>query len=192
MNNGIYKKGLAVVLALSLLITASLIMKLSSLEKELEVSSFAEEPLESNEDSKADEKIVVDVDGAVQRPGVYELGKGARINDAIVIAGGLTEKADTKSINKAKILSDGEKIYIAEIGEEKVNAAEDFYDSQGRTNINTASKELLMKLDGIGETYAERIIEYREKSKFMSIEDIKNVKGIGEKIFEKIKDDITT
>ncbi len=211
MNNGIYKKGLAVVLTVTIIIFTVIGVKLSGKEKEID-DTFKDDNLKSEEiilnDELASENsngdnasvIMVDVDGAVKNPGVYELIEGDRVEDALKKAGGLLETSDTKNINRARILADGEKIYIAEKGE--INSSiemmgDSIYNtneagvSNGKININIASKELLMSLDGIGEVYSQRIIDYRNKMKFSNIEDIKKVKGIGEKTFEGLKDKIT-
>lgn len=212
MNNSIYKKGLAVVLIIAIIIMTSIGIKLSSKEEDISFNNMNEEELnDSNnyEVLKNEERIVVsdenkiitvDVDGAVKNPGVYEFVEGDRIEDAIIKSGGLLENAYTKIINKARLLVDGEKIYIKEVGEENfdIEMIDSSIYNTGETeekndkiNINTASKELLMSLDGIGEVYSQRIIDYRNKMKFSSIEEIKQIKGIGEKTFEKLKDKIT-
>ena len=123
---------------------------------------------------------------------------GDRVNDAIQAAGGLTEDAEKSKINLATKLKDEMKIHIYKIGEtnkDSSNESSDDNKSDGNNskliNINTASKEELCKLTGIGENKAKLIIEYREKNKFTKIEDITKVSGIGKKTFEKIKNDIT-
>jgi len=212
MNNGIYKKGLAVVLTITIIILTVLGVKLSSKEEEIsnafnDDDTLKTEEIISNDESNIDNgnerssnKIVVDIDGAVKNPGVYEFVQGDRVEDALKKAGGLLETSYTKNINRARILDDGEKIYIAEKSEinSSVEMMEDsIYNTSeagmngSKININTASKELLMSLDGIGEVYSQRIIEYRNKIKFSTIEDIKKVKGIGEKTFEILKEKIT-
>lgn len=161
--------------------------------------------------------IYVQVSGAVARPGVYELSEGSRIFEAIEMAGGLTEEADVRLLNQAKPVSDGEMIYVYAEGEEplpeEVLAAnspaasdsvsdgasagsEDSGDSgasggDGLVNINTATKEQLMTLPGIGQSKAQLIISYREsQGTFEKIEDIMNIEGIKEGVFNKIKDHI--
>lgn len=99
------------------------------------------------------------------------------------MAGGLTEEADISKINLAYILSDGEKIYIANINDEDIqNTEENMQSSQAqKININTASISELTSLNGIGESLAKSVVEYRKKNgKFLKIEDIKNVSGIGD------------
>lgn len=211
MDNSIYRKGLAVVLIMALIIMTFLGVKIAGKEINTEESGSTINDEGNNQELKAEKKdmeqkigfmagadkspIFVDVDGAVKNPGVYELTQGDRVNDAIDKAGGLSEDAYTRNLNKARLLEDGEKIYIPDKSEQFVeNNTVTLYNTgeDNLININTATKEQLMALNGIGEAYAERIIEYRKKSKFSSIEEIKNVKGIGEKTFDKIKDSITT
>lgn len=148
---------------------------------------------ENNEDSPR--KIMVHIDGEIINPGVIELIEGARVIDAINIAGGLTQYADEKRINLAKKINDEEKIYIPKIGEDisdleiiPVNQVSSKNINQGKININTATKGELENLPGIGPVLADRIIEYRQNHKFSSIDDIKKVSGIGDKKFESIKD----
>lgn len=129
--------------------------------------------------------IYVDIKGAVQKPGLYKLKRADRLNDAIEAAGGFSKDADRESVNLAAFLEDGSEIVIPSVSDETMNA-------YGKININTASVYELMTLDGIGEGYAKRIVEYREHNgAFLNIEQIKNVQGIGTKQFEKIKDFIT-
>ncbi len=186
MNNRVYNKGLTVVLIIALSIMTYLGIKLST--KEEIVFKEYERNIENDDNAEKSEVLFVDIDGAVKTPGVYELKEGSRVNDAIIMAGGLNDNAYTKNLNKAKLLNDGEKIYILsidEIGESETNI------SSKLININTASKEMLMTISGIGDVYAQRIIDYRNNKSFSSIEEIKNVNGIGEKTFEKMKDLIT-
>ncbi|WP_312699496.1 ComEA family DNA-binding protein [Sedimentibacter sp.] len=188
MNNRIYKKGLAVVLIIALLIMAYLGIKLSSKEKSIAFSeNIGQGIVANNAEEKKSECIFVDIDGAVNCPGVYELRDGCRVNDAIVMAGGLTDTAYTKNLNKARLLVDGEKIYV--LNDEEINEVNS--ENSKLININTASKEVLKTLPGIGDAYAQRIIDYRSKKSFGSIEEIKQISGIGEKTFEKMKELIT-
>lgn len=197
MINDVYKKGLAAVAVIAAIGIAFTMGRSSGRDQDLTVGDTNTELKESADagsiasegGEEVPETITVDVDGQVNMPGVYELEQGSRVNDAIQAAGGLSEGADTRHVNKAKVLSDGEKIYIGAEGEEVI--AKSDATSNSMININTATKESLMTLDGIGEVYSQRIIDYRQQKKFKSIEEIKNVKGIGDKTFEKIKDSIT-
>lgn len=148
-----------------------------------------------------EEIVVVDVAGAVSAPSVVYLDRGARVEDAIKAAGGLAKDADISQINRAAVLSDGQKIYIPAAGEElpagtepaeTAAPAQTAPKEQTLVNINTATTEELQTIKGIGPATAAKIIEYRTLyGAFGSIEDIKNVSGIGEKTFESIKDQIT-
>lgn len=143
--------------------------------------------------SKNDDRIGVYISGEVKNTGVYYLKKDSRITDLINICGGLTEEADVSKINPAQKLNDSDKIIIPK-KEENLNteSIEDTNESdinvQEKININTATKDELTSLNGIGEATANKIINYRNKNKFREIEDIMNVPGIGEAKFSNIKD----
>lgn len=140
--------------------------------------------------------IVVYITGEVNKPDVYSLAKDSRLVDLVEKAGGFTDKAYIDDLNLAQMLNDGEKFVvqsIENISEESVNSVQDAQsDDDGLININTADKDKLDSLPGIGEKIAEAIIAYRDKyGDFTSIEEIKEVDGIGDGIYEKIKDSIT-
>lgn len=143
--------------------------------------------------SKNDDRIGVYISGEVKNTGVYYLKKDSRITDLINICGGITEEADVSKINPAQKLNDSDKIIIPK-KEENLNteSIEDTNESdinvQEKININTATKDELTSLNGIGEATANKIINYRNKNKFKEIEDIINVPGIGEAKFNNIKD----
>jgi len=136
-------------------------------------------------------EIFVDIQGAVEKPGVYKLSSDSRINDLLIAAGGLSAEADrgwvAKNLNLAQKLSDGAKIYIPQKGEQSVGKVAGA-SVMGKININTASKSELDTLPGIGPAYAQRIIENRP---YQTIEDLLKVPGIGPKKLEKIRDKIT-
>lgn len=152
-----------------------------------------------NEESK--ELVIVHITGAVKTPGIVKLPEGARIEDAIDKAGGLTEDADISDVNLAYVLEDGIKIKIPTISEEKneeiiINSSgegivekEISNNSENKIiNINKANETDLQTLPGIGASLAGRIVEYRNSNgKFNEIEDIKNVSGIGDSKYENIK-----
>ncbi len=158
-------------------------------------------------DNELPVSVVVYVCGAVVNPGVYELSEGSRIDDAVTAAGGFSEDADRTYVNLAARLSDGSKLQIPTLSEtsdetlaKEINSfdAEDngsksgASDEGGLININTASQTELATLPGIGEGIAGKIIKYRdENGSFKSIEDIMKVSGIKDKLFSKIKDQIT-
>ena len=153
-------------------------------------------------------KVIVDIKGMVNNPGVYEVETTSRVNDVITLAGGLKEGADTSNINLAKIVYDEMTIivYSSEEVLEKYkqevcicncpyienNACIEENTNSDLININTAGIEELTTLTGIGDVKAEAIIKYRnEVGKFTTTEDLLKVDGIGEALFEKIKDHIT-
>ena len=161
---------------------------------------------ESNKIEEETTKIVVHVSGAVRNEGIVELKEKSRIADAIEMVGGVTEDAYMKDVNLATILEDGMKIYIPtkeEVEKQRENTNDsvskdtnlDIYNNSSNTrkknnkvNINTASKEELDTLPGIGESTANKIINYRkENGKFKTIEEIKEVSGIGDSKYEQIK-----
>lgn len=159
----------------------------------------AEEEPATTEQTEAEE-IYVHVCGCVRKPGVYQLHSGARTQEAIDAAGGFSEKANQTAWNLAEVLQDGMQIYIPSKEEAKEALNEEQSSKKvlsaspkGDTvNINTASKEELVTLPGIGKSRADAIIACREeKGSFTSIEEIKNVAGIGEGIFNRLKDLIT-
>ena len=151
----------------------------------------------NNKDERAenrhDEKIFVDVKGAVKHPGVFETTKDKRVKDLIEEAGGLLDDSDTSTLNLSQKVKDQMVIYVLKHGE-KPKQISDGGSSSSNTdviNINTANKEQLMKISGVGKTKAEEIISYREKNgDFKKKEDITKVHGIGKATFEKIKDKI--
>ena len=151
----------------------------------------------NNKDEKAedkhDEKIFVDVKGAVKHPGVFETTKDKRVKDLIEEAGGLLDDADTSTLNLSQKVKDQMVIYVLKHGEKPKQISDDGSSSSNSDviNINTANKEQLMKISGVGKTKAEAIISYREKNgDFKKKEDITKVRGIGKATFEKIKDKI--
>lgn len=161
----------------------------------------------SNKEVKipAQEKtIVVEIKGEVKKPDVYTLNENAIVKELIEAAGGLTENAELSNINRAKKLQNHELIYIAnknDTNKEMSNVSSEIKSTDNKVqagnikkvNINTGTLEDLKTLNGIGDSKAKSIIEYREQNGgFKSIEDIKNVTGIGEKMFERIKEQIET
>lgn len=155
-----------------------------------------------NEKISEDGVIKVHVCGAVSNPGVYEVSENARVCDAVKAAGGFLKGAATDYINQAHKVVDAEQIYIPTTKEIDVLATSGDRsvqvpgkdDVQGkRVNINTATKEELMTLPGLGEAKADLIIKFRETNgPFTSIEDIKKISGIKDGVFTKISDLITT
>lgn len=144
---------------------------------------------ETIEINKYEGKIAVYITGEVQKPGVYYIEEGSRVNDLLKECGGITSQADLNDVNLAEKLNDADKIYIPKISAiymEDENEVEG--NSKSLININTATKEELMTLNGIGESTANSIIEYREENLFNDIEDVMNVTGIGQAKYNKIKE----
>ena len=154
-----------------------------------------------SETEAMDPAFVVHVCGEVVNPGIYELPAGSRIYEAVKAAGGFTENAEEESVNLASPIEDGVQIRIYSKEEAETLAAGaapfDGFEASGEgkepvVNLNTATKEELMTLSGIGESRAEDIIRYREENGgFQNIEDIMKVPGIKDAAFQKIKDRIT-
>ena len=168
------------------------------------------EQSKTNETANIEETIVVHITGEVKKEGVIYLKRGARIVDAIKEAGGETKEADLSQVNLAYELQDGQKIYIPNKNEKisqyiigkngetmndnsanTGNESTSYNKEEAKVNINTASQAELDSLPGIGPALAQRIIDFRvENGNFNSIEDIQNVKGIGDSKYEDIKDKI--
>lgn len=143
------------------------------------------------------EDIYVDISGEVKDPGVYKVTTETRLFEVIDMAGGLTGKADTNSLNRAEKVTDGQKVIVRAIGETSDQGYDPYdqnYDGEedvsgGKVNINIADMEALQILPGIGPQRAKSIIDYREQNGYYStIEEIMNVSGIGERTFDSIKD----
>ncbi|MCW9131517.1 helix-hairpin-helix domain-containing protein [Bacillus paramycoides] len=142
-------------------------------------------------DTKEQKKIIIiDVKGAVFKEGVYEMKEGDRVKDAVEKAGGLLPDADMKKVNLAQMVQDQMILYVPNKNE-LVQEGTAFSKSEGKVQINTASKEQLEKITGIGSRKAESILKYREEhGPFRKIEDLLEIDGIGTKSLEKIKDQI--
>ena len=141
--------------------------------------------------------IFVDIKGAVKNPGVYQMKVGDRVKDALDAAGGLTDEADSQKVNLAKRLEDQMVIVVPKVGEEAeeipAGATRNEATKEGKVNINTATVEELKTLKGVGEKKAEAIIEYRKKNgSFQTKEDLMKVRGIGKKLFESFQERIVT
>ncbi|MGP1488295.1 MAG: helix-hairpin-helix domain-containing protein [Peptoanaerobacter stomatis] len=151
--------------------------------------------IEQDSAAVKNEKVVVYISGEVVNPQVIEMKDGDRLIDAVEKCGGMTENADKNAVNLALLLKDEDHYVIPKIGENlQLNTSSNNKSLQNNNlvNINTADKTILISLPSIGEKTAEKIIQYRETNgNFKSIDDIKNINGIGEKKFEQIKDLIT-
>lgn len=196
--------GLAIVMLLSLTACGSKGILVETMEEEGTEAVFGEISANASDSDAADtedvvaseDNITVYVCGAVVQEGVYELPAGSRISDALLMAGGYDENALHGYVNLAERLEDGERIYfpdyqeLEELGIVPISSTES--SESGLVNINTADAEMLKTLPGIGDAKAADIIAYREEhGAFSSIEDIKNVSGIGESIYNRISSGIT-
>lgn len=174
-------------------------------------NEIAQENIVENEVVEEAKKIAIHITGEVKKTGIIYLEKGARIADAIAEAGGATKNANLDQVNLAYVLEDGQKIYIPN-KKEKLEAGEYIIENSGnnvlvengkssstnsskgvggKVNINSANQTELETLPGIGPSLAQRIIEYRESNgEFEKIEDIQNVKGIGDSKYSNIKEKI--
>ena len=153
---------------------------------------------EKTEESTTLEAVIfVDIKGAVKKPGVYQMKAGVRVKDAIDAAGGLTAEADSQKVNLAQRVEDQMVIVVPKVGEEAeaipAGVTSKETSKEGKVNINTATVEELKTLKGVGEKKAEAIIEYRKKNgSFKTKEDLMKVRGIGKKLFESFEERIVT
>ena len=166
-----------------------------------EVAAVSKDSVSENEVKKEEpveqDLITVDVKGAVKAPGIYDLPVGSRVNDAVQKAGGLTEQADSKSLNLAQKVSDEALVYVPTKGEESASqqagsGAPSSTSKEKKVNLNKASLEELKQVKGLGGKRAQDIIDHREANgKFKSVDELKKVSGIGAKTIEKLKDYVT-
>ncbi len=131
-------------------------------------------------------KVLVEIRGAVLYPNIYEVNNNARVDDVITLAGGLTKNANISEVNRLEKVYDSMLIEIKENNTEELN-----YTTSNKISLNKGTLDELMTLPGIGETRALAIISYRNEKKFVSVEEVKNVKGISDAIYAKIKDNIS-
>ena len=160
-------------------------------------SSEKEVKKEEKDESPEQDLITVDVKGAVKSPGIYDLPVGSRVHDAVQKAGGLTEDADSKSLNLAQKVSDEALVYVPTKGEEAASqqvasGTTPSTSKDKKVNLNKASLEELKQVKGLGGKRAQDIIDHREANgKFKSVDELKKVSGIGAKTIEKLKDYVT-
>lgn len=165
--------------------------------KQEETSTFVEQDADrkievQNMRQETQKEIWIHVCGAVENPGVYQVKEESRVCDIISLAGGGTEDSALDALNLARIVTDGERIFVPTVQEAEtlVISGQEKTENQ-KINLNTADKEQLMTLSGIGEAKAEDILAYRTKNgSFQKIEDIMKIPGIKESAFQKIKDKI--
>ncbi len=184
----------------------------TQMEESSSANHEGEHSSERTDDSQ--KSIQIYIDGAVQKPGLYELKEDARIQNVIDLAGGLTDNADLYGLNPAQRVADEMKVHVltqqeAEAMKRSGEAADlhavetsdqksadgarraEEASSEGKININTADAETLQKLPSIGKSRAEAIIEARNEEPFHTVEDLKRVSGIGDKLFLRLRDRIT-
>ena len=160
-------------------------------------SSEKEVKKEEKEESPEQDLITVDVKGAVKSPGIYDLPVGSRVHDDVQKAGGLTDEADSKSLNLAQKVSDEALVYVPTKGEEAASqqvasGTTASTSKDKKVNLNKASLEELKQVKGLGGKRAQDIIDHREANgKFKSVDELKKVSGIGAKTIEKLKDYVT-
>ena len=170
--------------------------KESNLQTEVTtVSKDEKEDKNQKEEVVEQDLITVDVKGAVKLPGIYDLPVGSRINDAVQKAGGLTDNADSKSINLAQRISDEALVYVPtkeEVTSQEAHSNASTTKENKKVNLNKASLEELKQVKGLGAKRAQDIIDHRESNgKFKSVDELKKVSGIGAKTIEKLKEYVT-
>ena len=170
--------------------------KESNLQTEVTtVSKDEKEDKNQKEEVVEQDLITVDVKGAVKSPGIYDLPVGSRINDAVQKAGGLTDNADSKSINLAQRISDEALVYVPtkeEATNQEAHSNTSNTKENKKVNLNKASLEELKQVKGLGAKRAQDIIDHRESNgKFKSVDELKKVSGIGAKTIEKLKEYVT-
>lgn len=158
--------------------------KIESLRKNNDYNENKNETSDGSDDFNNSE-IEVHIDGRVKNPGVYKIKNGTRLQDLIEEAGGLLDDANTSNLNLARKLKDEEKIVIKSYLDKN-------NDEDAKININTATKDMLTSIPGVGSKMADKIIKYRQEHPFNSVDELLNISGIGKKKFEEIKLYITT
>lgn len=158
--------------------------KIESLRKNNDYNENKNETSDGSDDFDNSE-IEVHIDGRVKNPGVYKIKNGTRLQDLIEEAGGLLDDANTSNLNLARKLKDEEKIVIKSYLDKND-------DEDAKININTATKDMLTSIPGVGSKMADKIIKYRQEHPFNSVDELLNISGIGKKKFEEIKLYITT
>lgn len=204
---------IGILLVICMLLVLIILYKVSTKEEIIESNPIS--IIDTTTSIEEIDEYYVDIKGAVKKPGVYKVPSGSIVNDVIKLAGGLKSNAYTSNINLSQVTTKEMVIYIYTNNEIKKLSTTVTSDTKcttnvievnncvstttkvntetnsNKVNINTAAKEELMTLSGIGESKAIAIIKYREENKFISVEDLKNVSGIGDALYDSIKDNIT-
>ncbi|MCA5012632.1 MULTISPECIES: helix-hairpin-helix domain-containing protein [unclassified Enterococcus] len=169
---------------------------IEAIDEDFQTDVSSTQQIMSSESAHDQRQLYVDIKGAVKQPGMYEVKMNMRVWDAVMLAGGFKEGADTKQVNFAEQLTDQMVIYVPLEGEDppikKNMTGEEDVAAASKVNLNLADESQLQTLSGIGLKKAQEIIRYREENGgFKSIEEIKNISGFGEKTFERLKEAIT-
>jgi len=194
------KNKIIIIIAITIMVITSIVGLIRNNRNDFDYSNIIINDNTEMEVIHEKNKIKIYVTGEVRNTGVIEIEEGERIADAIEKCGGLTEKADLKNVNLAYVLEDGQKLYIPNVdnienieyitkenGEFIIEATNNI--GIKKINVNKATLSEFQTLPGVGPALAQSIMEYREKhGKFKTIEDMKNVNGIGDKKYEKLKD----
>lgn len=196
------KKFLPLIIAIFILLLVLLFYliqntgKTTAWQEEETTEVYEQDTARTEEKTKAtSEKIIVDIKGEVQKPGVYELEGDARVKEVVLKAGGLTKQAEEKQLNLAEKLQDQQMIYVPNKKEaqdmEAVETEEDDNTNEKMVDINAADLTELQELSGIGPAKAQAIIDYREENgPFKEVDELNEISGFGEKTVEKLRESI--
>lgn len=195
--------GASIVILITLLVSIYLMVNKeprvdTTMWEETSLTTMAEVATDATKE-RAETMIYVDIKGAVKVPGIYQLKNQQRIWDALALAGGVSEEADTAQVNYAQKVKDQMIIYVPKKGESVAQSLETLQESapaqqnqEEKINLNTATEAELQTISGIGAKKAQEIIRFRdEQGPFKTVEELKNVPGIGEKTVERLKDMLT-
>ncbi len=195
--------GASIVILITLLVSIYLMVNKeprvdTTMWEETSLTTMAEVATDATKE-RAETMIYVDIKGAVKVPGIYQLKNQQRIWDALALAGGVSEEADTAQVNYAQKVKDQMIIYVPKKGEPVPHSLETLQESapaqqnqEEKINLNTATEAELQTISGIGAKKAQEIIRFRdEQGPFKTVEELKNVPGIGEKTVERLKDMLT-
>lgn len=195
--------GASIVILITLLVSIYLMVNKeprvdTTMWEETSLTTMAEVATDATKE-RAETMIYVDIKGAVKVPGIYQLKNQQRIWDALALAGGVSEEADTTQVNYAQKVKDQMIIYVPKKGEPVPQSLETLQESapaqqnqEEKINLNTATEAELQTISGIGAKKAQEIIRFRdEQGPFKTVEELKNVPGIGEKTVERLKDMLT-